>query len=215
MMTTADRKLTQPLWTVSALFGSCVVAGAALLAAWLAFGGAVGGFGRLATVCVSQPDISYGGSAAHLGVIARPGAALTLTGTLQACSPHPDLAQRVLYTLTTAPSVLVWAAVALLLWRLAWCAREYGPFTAATATRLRVLGWVVLIGAVAAAAAQGAATDALLATMVRHNDIGFLDAASNPEHALPVPLLAWAGLLTFARLIRRSAEMDDELQGTV
>jgi hypothetical protein len=213
-MTTADRKATEPLLTISTLFGSVVLVGAAAVVASLIFGGSMGGFGH-ASVCVNQPDISYGSSAAHLGVTARPGAVLSVSGTLQACARHPDFAQRVLSTLTSAPSVLVWAAVALLLWRLAWCAREYGPFTAATATRLRVLGWVVLIGAVAAAAAQGAATDALLATMVRQNDIGFLDAASNPEHALPVPLLAWAGLLTFARLIRRSAEMDDELQGTV
>lgn len=213
-MTTADRKATQPLLTIASLFGSVVLVGAAAVVASLIFGTSMGGFGH-PSVCVNQPDISYGSSAAHLGVTARPGAVLSVSGTLQACTRHPDFAQRVLSTLTGAPSVLVWAAVALLLWRLAWCAREYGPFTAATATRLRVLGWVVLLGAVAAGAAQGAATDALLHGMVRPDPVGYLDVVSNAEGAGPVTLLAWAGLLTFSRLVRRAAAMDDELQGTV
>ena len=42
------------------------------------------------------------------------------------------------------------------------------------------------------------------------------DVISEPIHALvPVPLLAGAALLTFARMIRLGADMDDEIQSTV
>jgi len=32
---------------------------------------------------------------------------------------------------------------------------------------------------------------------------------------LPVPLLVWAALLTFARIIRLGTAMDEDIQGTV
>ena len=44
----------------------------------------------------------------------------------------------------------------------------------------------------------------------------FGDALTEPVHALlPVPVLAGAALLTFARIIRVGADMDDELKATV
>jgi hypothetical protein len=55
----------------------------------------------------------------------------------------------------------------------------------------------------------------LLNTMlVAQNYFG--DALAGPIHALlPVPVLAGAALLTFARIIRAGADMDDELKATV
>jgi hypothetical protein len=44
----------------------------------------------------------------------------------------------------------------------------------------------------------------------------FGDAITEPIHTLlPVPMLAGAALLTFARIIRLGADMDDEIKGTV
>jgi hypothetical protein len=151
---------------------------------------------------------------AQLGVATQPGVTLTINGTLQACAPHPSVYQRLMYTFMSAPSAVVWATVLFLLWRLVRAADRSGPFTLPVAIRMRWLGWVVLAGALAASAAQGAATDALLHTLLRtQNDFG--DALSRLPQILPAPLLVWAGLLTFARIIRLGAAMDEDIQATV
>jgi hypothetical protein len=80
---------------------------------------------------------------------------------------------------------------------------------------MRRLGWLIIAGSVAAAAVQGFALDQLLNTMLTPPG-SFGDVISEPIHALvPVPALAGAALLTFARIIRLGAEMDDEIKGTV
>jgi hypothetical protein len=216
-MATPDRKLTEPLWTVTGVFGGLIIALAALAAVTTLIGsGSFGGIGRRVAVCAIQPNTSYGGSdwTAHLGVASQPGATISINGTLQACALHPSGYQRLMFTLTSAPSALVWAAVLLLLWRIVRTARLIGPFTLLVAARMRWLGWVVLLGALAAACAQGAAADALLNTLLRPQ-AGFADALTSLPHILPVPLLAWAALLTFGRIIRLGVAMDEDIQGTV
>ena len=216
-MATSERKLTEPLSTVTGVFGALVLGLAAIgLVATLAGSGSFGGLGRHVAVCATQPNTVYGGSdwTASLRVAAQHGASVSVNGRLQACTLHPSGYQRLLYTLTSAPSALVWGAVLVLLWRLVRTARHIGPFTLLVAARMCWLGWVVLAGALAAAAAQGAATDALLNTLLRPQT-GFGDALSTVPPILPVPLLAWAALLTFARIIRLGAAMDEDIQGTV
>ena len=216
-MTTTDRKLTEPLGTVTGVFGAFVLVITALgvVAALVGFG-SFGGFGRQAIICATQPNTFYGGSdwTAHLGVAAQPGVTLSVNGTLQACASHPSVYQRLMYTFTSAPSELVWAALLFLVWRLVRAADRTGPFTQPVATRMRWLGWVVLVGALTATAVQGAATDALLNTLLKAQT-SFGDTWSTLPRILPVPLLAWAVLLTFARIIRLGVAMDEDIQGTV
>lgn len=215
-MTTTDRRLTEPLRSVTYIFGALLLALAAITAiTTIAGAGAIGGFGR-ASVCVTQPGTGYGGDnwAAQLGIAAQPGASVSINGALQACAPHPSLYQRLLYTFTGLPSVLVWAGVLFLLWRLVRTATLNGPFTVPVAAGMRRLGWLVIIGSLVAASAQGAATDALLNSLLRAQN-AFGDAVPDFFSVLPVPLLAGAALLTFARIIRRGAAMDEEIQGTV
>jgi len=128
---------------------------------------------------------------------------------------HPSISQRILYTLTDLPSILVWGTVLLLIWLIIRQARRTSPFTVRVAVAMRRLGWLIIAGGAAAAALQGFATDQLLNTMlVAHDDVA--DALTQPIHALvPVPVLAGAALLTFARIIRLGASMDDDLKGTV
>lgn len=215
-MTAADGKLTEPLRSVTYLFGGLVLALAAISAITTIAGvGSIGGFGR-GPVCVTQPGTGYSGGnwTAQLGIATQPGASITINGTLQACARHPSLSQRFLYSFTGWPSVLIWAAVLFVLWRLVRTASLNGPFTVPVAAGMRRLGWLVIIGSLAAASAQGAATDALLNTLLKaQNDFG--DAVPRFLSVLPVPLLAGAALLTFARLIRLGAAMDEEIQATV
>ncbi len=215
-MTTTNRKLIEPLRSVTYVLGGLVLALAAIIAITTIVGvGTIGGFGR-GPVCVTQPNTGYSGDnwTAHLGIAAQPGASISINGTLQACALHPGLYQRLLYTFTGLPSALAWAVVLLLLWRLVRTARLNGPFTVPVAVGMRRLGWLIIIGSLAAASAQGAAMDALLNTLLRaQNDFG--DAVPRFLSVLPVPLLAGAALLTFARIIRRGAAMDEEIQATV
>ena len=82
------------------------------------------------------------------------------------------------------------------------------------ASRLRRLGWLIIAGSVTAAPIQGFALDELLRTML--TPISFYNVITMPFHALlPVAALAGAALLTFARIIRVGAAMDDEIKGTI
>jgi|SRR5579863_5180781 len=215
-MTTTGRALTEPLRSVTYIFGGLILALAATTGITaIAGAGTIVGLGR-GPVCVTQPDTGYSGGTwtAHLGIAAQPGASITINGTLRACTLHPSLPQRLLSSLTGWPAVLAWAAVLFLLWRLVRAAISTGPFTVPVATGLRRLGWFIVLGSLAAASAHGAATDALLNTLLRaHN--GFGDAVPRVADVLPVPLLAGATLLTFARIIRAGAAMDEEIQATV
>ena len=215
-MTTTDRRLTEPLRSVTYVFGGLLLAFTVIAAiAAIAGSGSIGGFGN-ASVCVTQPGTGYGGDnwVAQLRIAARPGASLSINGTLQACALHPSLQQRLLYTFTALPSVLVWAGVLFLLWRLVRTASLNGPFTVPFAAGMRRLGWFIIIGSLVAASAQGAATDALLNSLLRAQT-SFGDAVPQFRSVLPVPLIAGAALLTFARIIRLGAAMDEEIQATV
>ena len=178
--------------------------------------GSLGGFGHT-QICVTQPNTGYGGDnwTSHLGITHRPGTTVQINGTLQACALHPGTGQRMLYTLLSLPSSLVWMAVLLLLWRVIRAARQTGPFTVQAAVATRRLGWLIIAGTAVATAVQGFALDQLLNTMLTPPTAGG-DAVLEAFHALlPVPVLAGAALLTFARVIRLGAAMDDEIKATV
>jgi hypothetical protein len=217
MMTTERRKLTEPLGSVTAIFGGLLLALTVIgVILALAGSGSLWGFGH-ATICATQPG-TYGSgdwTTAHMGVTARPGASLAVNGALQACAAHPGTGQRALYTLTSLPGWLVWGCVLFLLWRVISAARRTGPFTARTAAAMRRLGWLIIAGSVVAALIQGFALDELLNTMLVPRT-SFSNLIIPPLQALlPVPALAGAALLTFARFIRLGADMDDEIKGTV
>jgi|HubBroStandDraft_3_1064219.scaffolds.fasta_scaffold200241_1 hypothetical protein len=217
MMTTERRKLTEPLGSVTAIFGGLLLAFTLIgVILALAGSGTLWGFGH-APICATQPG-TYGSgdwTTSQLGVTARPGASINVTGALQACAAHPGTGQRALYTLTSLPGWLVWGCVLLLLWRVISAARRTGPFTARTAAAMRWLGWLIIAGSVVAALIQGFALDELLNTMLMPRT-SFYNLIFAPLQALlPVPALAGAGLLTFARFIRLGADMDDEIKGTV
>jgi hypothetical protein len=217
MMTTQRGKLTEPLGSVTAILGSLLLAVTAVgMIAVLSGSGSLWGFGH-AVICATQPG-SYGSgdwTAAHLGVTARPGASITVDGALRACAAHPGTGQRALYTLTSLPGWLVWGCVLFLLWRVISAARRTGPFTVQAAAAMRRLGWLILAGSVVAALIQGFALDQLLNTMLVPR-AGFYNLITAPLYALlPVPALAGAALLTFARIIRLGADMDDEIKATV
>jgi hypothetical protein len=226
MVTTPRRKLTEPLGSVTAIFGSLLLASVLAGAVFALSGiGSFEGFGK-AFICVAQPGTGYGGSTPP-GVAARPGASISIDGTLQACANHPGFIQRVLYTLTAVPGLLTWGCVLFLLWRVIVAARRRGPFTVQVATVMRRLGWLIITGSVVSAVVQRFALDQLLNTMLTTRGAfggvvvmqdhfgGFQVITVALAGLLPVPALAGAALLTMARIIRLGADMDEEIKGTV
>jgi hypothetical protein len=216
VLTTERRKLTEPLGSVTAVFGGLLVAFTLIGIVFALTGsGSIWGLGRT-PICATQPG-TYGSgawTAAGLGVTARPGASINVNGALQACASHPDIGQRALYTLTSLPGWLVWGCLLFLLWRVIGAARRTGPFTPQTAAAMRRLGWLIIAGSVTSALVQGFALDELLNTMI--TPTSFYNVITMPFHALlPVAALAGAALLTFARIIRVGAAMDDEIKGTI
>jgi hypothetical protein len=218
-MTTRNQKLTEPLETTAAVFGSLFAAVLILAAvATLVGTGTLGGLGH-ALVCATDPNISgSSGASPFTGVYAaRPGAALQPPDApLSACAIHPGFGQHLLYSLMTIPQILLWAGILLLLWRLLVVARRGGPFTVRVAAAMRLLGWYIVAGSVLAAAIEQLATVLLLGSLVAPQPEGIGSVAVAALRALvPVPALAGAALLTFARILRLGAAMDDEIQGTV
>jgi Protein of unknown function (DUF2975) len=175
------------------------------------------GFGHT-PICATLPD-TYGSgnwTAADVGVTASPGTSIAVNGNLQACIAHPGTSQRVLYTLTSLPSWLMWGGVLFLLGRLISAAHRAGPFTARTAAAMRRLGWLIIAGTAVAALIQGFAQNQLLNTLYAPGTSFYSLLFTVPFHALlPTSALAGAALLTFARITRLGAAMDDEIRGTV
>jgi Protein of unknown function (DUF2975) len=125
---------------------------------------------------------------------------------------HPDIGQRVWYTLTMFPGFLLFTGALLLVYRLIRGAARDGIYTSATAKRLRAIGWFLLIGALARATVEMVAANRMLATMVT-NQVGWIGPIG---WQLPWTMLLTAvGLLSFARIMRLGAIMQDDLQGTV
>lgn len=219
-MAAGNRKLTEPLETTTFFFGSLFVVALIVGAlATLVGTGTLGGLGHV-QVCVTDPNI--GGSNSEVSPFthvytARPGAQLQPpTAPLSACALHPRFGQHLLYSLTAIPQILLWGGILLLLWRLLLIARRGGPFTARVAGTMRVLGWYIIAGAILAAAIEQLSMVLLFSSLVAPSPEGIGSVPVAALRALvPVPALAGAALLTFARFVRLGAALDDELAGTV
>jgi hypothetical protein len=169
------------------------------------------------TVCVDT-GYPYGGVAR--GLVARPGASLSVGGDVTACALHPSPSQWVLYLLTRVPGLVLWGCVLLLIWRLISEAARRGPFTPRAAAIVELLGWTVLGGGYMAGALEHLGADLMtpmLMTSATFSGGGtVVDVVFGPlKDLLPVPALAGAALLTFARITRAGVAMDDEIKATV
>jgi hypothetical protein len=213
-----DHRLTQPMGAIAGLYGTFLVL-YVVLAAYSLYHGFGGGGTQPGSVCVTTAFGSSG--AAGPGQTARAGAAIRAVGHTQACALHPGLLQWVLFLLTKLPSLVLWGWVLLLVWRLIRQADRGGPFTAPAAATMRQLGWLIIAGSMVAAALGALGTDVLarmLMTPAPFDGRGIavdVLVAAPLKALLPVPLLAGATLLSFARIIRAGAVLDEEVKATV
>jgi hypothetical protein len=127
----------------------------------------------------------------------------------------------VLYALTALPGLLLWCGVLLMIVALVRHAARHGPFTPRGAVLMVRLGWLIIAGCVVAGDLGGFGASVITNMVItpRPFDTGTLVANAllqGPLHVLlPVPALAGVALLSFGRMTRAGAVMDEELQATV
>jgi hypothetical protein len=207
----------RPLSRVAGIYGRFLMLYLVAIAFQVSYGLPPSRNSRL-SVCV---DTGYpnGGSAAQR-VGARPGASLSASGDVTACALHPSLGQWVLYLLTKVPDLVLWGCLLLLIWRLISEAARRGPFTPLTAAIVELLGWTVLGGSYVVSALEHLGADVmtrmLMTPDVYSGSTIVADVLIGPLKALlPVPALAGAALLTFARITKVGVALDDEIKATV
>lgn len=132
--------------------------------------------------------------------------------TVLMCAESPTAWQRLLGELRRLPTLLVLLGTLLLAVRLVRGATREELFTTVTAARLRTLGWFVLAGGFVAWLLESQSRNWLVNTMVTDEYVRFV----GDDWDIPVTaLFLGAVLVSMGRIMRLSAEMRDELEGTV
>ncbi|MGH3152137.1 MAG: hypothetical protein ACRDOB_15625 [Streptosporangiaceae bacterium] len=221
-MPTATRKPRSPLellaTVVTWVFWLAVAATAATLIRALTgqgplFGAHIGGPSPTLTgVCLNASSAllhaasGLGHSGLSAGVRATWNAAIV-------CAAHPTIGQALAAGVTVLPINLLRLGALYLAMRLARAAARDGVYTVQAARLLLILGWWLLAGGLVATMAEAFARLNLLSELVTWPvDWGQWPVAWSVSW--PV---AWIGLglITFARIMRISAGMRADLEGTV
>ena len=167
--------------------------------------------GALACLNAAQQLLQHAGSGlSHPGL--SPGVRATWN-TASVCTAHPTGGQALAFAVTLLPLGLLRLGALYLVMRLARTAARDGIYTAAAARLVLVLGWWLLAGGLAATLAEAFARLNLLGQVVTwHVDWGQWPAAWSVSW--PVFWIG-LGLVIFARVMRISAGMRADLEGTV
>jgi hypothetical protein len=167
--------------------------------------------GALACLNAPQQLLQQAGSGlSHLGL--SPGVRATWT-TASVCTSHPTAGQALAFTVTLLPLGLLRLGALYLAMRLARTAARDGVYTARAARLVLILGWWLLAGGLVATVTEAFARLNLLGQLVT----GTVDWGQWPvawSVSWPVVFIG-LGLITFARIMRISAGMRADLEGTV
>ena len=129
------------------------------------------------------------------------------------CTAHPTAGQALAYAATLLPLDLLRLGALYLAMRLARTAARDGVYTARAARMVLMLGWWLLAGGLVATVAEGFARLNLLGLLVTWH----VDWVHQPGSWAPSWPVEWfgLGLIIFARIMRVSAGMRADLEGTV
>jgi hypothetical protein len=202
-----DRKMLEPMATVVSIALRILLA---LAAAGLVFKVVYGGWADT-LACVTDDSSMSSHTAA--GTLA-PEKGAQVDWIPRYCADAPDVHLRLLNELGELPSALLLIVGLFLLHQLLQRAARDGIHTARTASRLRLLGWWLLLGSLVAGIIEAVARTALLAELATSEDFtagAWLNMWSPPYLAV----LTGLGLLTFARIVRAGAAMREDLEGVV
>ncbi|GGJ64860.1 DUF2975 domain-containing protein [Streptomyces brasiliensis] len=203
---TEDRKMLEPMATVVSVVLRILLA---LATAGLVLSVARGSWGSF-SVCIA--DESSTSSATPGGFAAESGA--QVDSIPRYCAETPDAHLRLLDALSDLPSTLLLISGLFLLYRFLQGAAREGVYTAQTASRLRLVGWWLLVGSLVVEIAEANARAALLAALAK--DVGFSAETVLNMWTFPyLAVLTGLGLLTFARITRAGVSMREDLEGVV
>ncbi|MFJ2766477.1 DUF2975 domain-containing protein [Streptomyces sp. NPDC087300] len=160
-------------------------------------------------VCVTAEGTSGSSRSADVMFGAREG--VDVSSTPRYCASDPSSSQRALDALRTLPSFTLMIGGLFLLNRLLKGAIRDGVYAPRTASRLRVLGWSLLLGSLAVEVTQAIAQSALLATLADSDMASVGDMWQIPFFSIFTAL----GLLTFARIVRAGVVMREEIEATI
>ena len=150
-------------------------------------------------IALSQPGLAAGVRAAW--------------NSASVCTTHSSFGQHLAFAVTVLPVDLLRLGALYLAMRLARAAARDGVYTAAFAWLLLALGWWLLAGGLVATMAEALARMDLLSRLVTwHVDWGQWPVVWSVSW--PVVWIG-LGLIVFARIMRISAEMRADLEGTV
>jgi len=166
-----------------------------------------------AKVCLATAPalLQHAGSGlSHPGL--APGARATWD-TAFVCTAHPTAGQALAFAVTLLPLDLLRLGTLYLAMRLARTAARDGVYTAQAARLVQLLGWWLLAGGLVATLAEAFARVNLLGQLVTwHVDWGQWPVA----WSVSWPVFWFGlGLVIFARIMRTSAGMRADLEGTV
>ena len=160
----------------------------------------------------AAPLLPHGGSGLSHWPGLSPGVRATWTAA-DVCTAHPTAGQALAFTLTLLPPGLLRVGTLYLAMRLARTAARDGIYTSQAARLVLSLGWWLLAGALVACFAEGFARLNLLGLLVTWH----VDWAHWPASwGISWPVFWFGlGLIIFARIMRVSAGMRADLEGTV
>jgi len=177
---------------------------------WFVLGGPAG---TPPAVCLetAPPLLQHAGSGLiHSGL--SPGVRATWNAA-SVCTAHPTVRQALAFTITLLPIDLLRLGTLYLAMRLARAAARDGVYTTRAARLVLILGWWLLAGELVATLAEGLARVNLLGQLVTWT-VNWAHQPASWGVSWPV---AWfgLGLIIFARVMRISAGMRADLEGTV
>ena len=129
------------------------------------------------------------------------------------CTAHPTAGQDLAFAVTLLPTDLLRLGALYLAMRLARTAARDGIYTAQFARLVLILGWWLLAGELVATIAEGFARVNLLGQLTTWH-VDWLHRPASWWVSWPVVFIG-LGLIIFARVMRISAGMRADLEGTV
>jgi len=160
---------------------------------------------------IAPPLLQHaGGTLIHSGL--APGVQAAWNGAVLATA-HPTVGQGLAFALTLLPPGLFRVGTLYLAMRLARSAARDGVYTTQAARLVLFLGWWLLAGGFAASLAGGVARLNLLSLLVTWH-VDWIHWPASWGVSWPVEWFG-LGLIIFARIMRVSAGMHADLEGTV
>ncbi len=132
--------------------------------------------------------------------------------TYQLCQARPSAVTRILSDLTTVPELVLLMGFLASVFLLVRRARRSGLFSRPVARVVHWLGWYVLGGFLVVWTVQALAYSGLVRQMLTSHHVQDFTSYWHPS---VTALLAGAGILTIARMLRLSVMMQEDLDGTI